>query len=117
MKKSAIYARFSTHLQDERSIDDQVALCRAYAVSNQLDVVAVFEDRARSGGSTIDRPGLQDLLQKARAGVFDVIVVEALDRLSRDMEDLAGIHKRLTARGVEIRAVHEGTVTTILVGL
>jgi site-specific DNA recombinase len=33
------------------------------------------------------------------------------------MEDLAGIHKRLTFLGVEIRAVHEGVVNTVLVGL
>jgi site-specific DNA recombinase len=42
---------------------------------------------------------------------------EALDRLSRDMEDLAGIHKRLSFLGIEIRAVHEGVVNTVLVGL
>ena len=45
------------------------------------------------------------------------MIVEALDRLSRDMEDLAGIHKRLSFLGVEIRAVHEGVVNTVLVGL
>lgn len=48
---------------------------------------------------------------------FNVVIVEALDRLSRDMEDLAGIHKRLTFLGIEIRAVHEGVVNTVLVGL
>lgn len=57
------------------------------------------------------------LLEAARARQFDVVIVEALDRLSRDMEDLAGIHKRLTFVGVEIRAVHEGAVNTVLVGL
>lgn len=45
------------------------------------------------------------------------MIVEALDRLSRDMEDLAGIHKRLSFLGIEIRAVHEGVVNTVLVGL
>jgi hypothetical protein len=35
-------------------------------------------------------------LDQAREPSFDVVVVEALDRLSRDMEDLAGIHKRLS---------------------
>ena len=45
------------------------------------------------------------------------MIVEALDPLSRDMEDLAGIHKRLSFLGIEIRAVHEGIVNTVLVGL
>ena len=46
-----------------------------------------------------------------------MLVVESLDRLSRDMEDLAGLHKRLSFQGIEIRAVHEGAVNTVLVGL
>ena len=40
--RTAIYARFSTELQHERSIEDQVALCRAYAAKNGLEVAAVL---------------------------------------------------------------------------
>ena len=114
--RAAIYARFSTDLQNERSIEDQIALCRSYAQRERLEVVHVFEDRARSGGSVLGREGLMELMECARNKGFDVLVVEALDRLSRDMEDLAGIHKRLSFLGIEIRAVHEGAVNTILVG-
>jgi len=91
MRRAAIYARFSTELQHERSIDDQVAVCRSYAERNELEVVGVFDDRARSGASIYGRDGLLSLLDSARDGAFDVIVIEALDRLSRDQEDLAGI--------------------------
>lgn len=114
---AAIYARFSTELQSDRSIEDQITLCRAYAEREGIDVVAVHADRARSGGSTAGREGLQALMQDARAGRVSVVIMEALDRLSRDMEDLAGIHKRLTFQGIQIRAVHEGAVNTVLVGL
>ncbi len=117
MKKAAIYARFSTDLQNERSIEDQVALCRNYAAREGMNVTEVYEDRARSGGSILGRDGLLRLMDRARDRSFEVIVVEALDRLSRDMEDLAGIHKRLSFLGIEIRAVHEGVVNTVLVGL
>src|SRR3979411_2875518 len=82
-----------------------------------MNVVEVYEDRARSGGSVMGRGGLLRLLDQAREQSFYVVVVEALDRLSRDMEDLAGIHKRLSFLGIEIRAVHEGVVNTVLVGL
>lgn len=116
-KRAALYARFSTDLQNERSIDDQMLLCRDFARREGLDVVAAFEDRARSGASVFGRDGLLELLDQARSQQFDVLIVEALDRLSRDMEDLAGIHKRLSFLGIEIRAVHEGTANTILVGL
>ena len=92
-------------------------LCRHYASHANIDVIGVYEDRARSGGSIMGRDGLLRLMDRAKDGSFDIVVVEALDRLSRDMEDLAGIHKRLSFLGIEIRAVHEGVVNTVLVGL
>jgi site-specific DNA recombinase len=99
MKRAAIYARFSTDLQNERSVDDQVALCEDYARREGYAVVAKYEDRARSGASVLGRDGLLKLLDDARAGLFDVLIAEALDRLSRDMEDLAGIYKRFSFLG------------------
>jgi DNA invertase Pin-like site-specific DNA recombinase len=117
MKRAAIYARFSTDLQNERSIEDQITLCRDYTSREGMNVVEVYEDKARSGGSVMGRGGLLPLLDEARDQSFDVVVVEALDRLSCDMEDLAGIHKRLSFLGIEIRAVHEGVVNSVLVGL
>jgi site-specific DNA recombinase len=117
MTRAVIYARFSTDLQNEKSTEDQIALCRAHAQRRGYDVVATYEDKARSGASIIGRDGLMRLLDASRARAFDILVVEALDRLSRDMEDLAGIHKRLTFLGIEIDAVHDGTADSILVGI
>jgi len=117
MKRTAIYARFSTELQHERSIEDQVVVCRNYAERNDLEIVGVYDDRARSGASMYGRDGLLRLLDAARDGGFEVILIEALDRLSRDQEDLAGIWKRLNFMGVELRAVHEGTADQIQIGV
>jgi site-specific DNA recombinase len=118
MKRAAIYARYSTDLQSERSIQDQFALCRSYAFSKNLSVVATFEDRARSGASTMGRDGLHKLMLQAEAHAFDVVVVEHSDRIARNMKDLAGIHERLTFLGIEICAVHSGgTMDTALIGL
>lgn len=117
MKPAAIYARFSTELQNEKSTEDQIALCRAYAARHQLDVAATFEDKARSGASVFGRDGLMQLMDAARQHRFTVVIVEALDRLSRDMEDLAAIHKRLSFQGIEIQAVHDDTADSILIGI
>lgn len=117
MKRAAIYARFSIDLQSEKSIEDQMALCEATAVRDGLCVVARYDDRARSGASIYGRDGLRDLMLAARAREFDVLIVEALDRLSRDQADLAGIYKRLTFFGIEICAVHDGRADAIIVGL
>ncbi len=117
MRRAAVYARYSTALQSERSVDDQIALCREFAAAQGLDVVGTYDDRARSGTTTFGRDGLQRLLQDARSGAFDVVIVEALDRLSRDQEDLAGMHKRLSFAGVEIIAVHDGRADALQVGI
>ena len=102
MKRTAIYARFSTELQQDRSIEDQIELCRSHADRNGLSVVAVYDDRARSGASVYGRDGLIHLLEAARDRKFDVILVEAFDRLSRDQEDLAASRDYLQ-QSLEIR--------------
>lgn len=117
MTTAAIYARFSTELQNDRSAEDQITLCRQYADREGLVVSQVFADKAKSGASTNDRDALLAMLNQCYAGHFKYIIVEALDRLSRDMEDLAAMYKRLTYAGVEIRAVHEGKANTVMIGL
>lgn len=113
----ALYARFSSEMQNARSIDDQIALCEAAAAREGGRVVARYDDRARSGASLFNRPGLARAMADAKAGLFDVLLVESLDRVSRDQEDLAGTFKRLTFAGVELRAVHEGRADAIQVGV
>jgi site-specific DNA recombinase len=115
--RTAIYARFSTDLQRDRSIDDQLALCTEYCAREGLSVVATFDDRARTGSSVFGRDGLGRMMEAARRGEFDVVLVEALDRLSRDQEDLAGIWKRLRFVGIELRAVHDGTADAVQIGV
>jgi DNA invertase Pin-like site-specific DNA recombinase len=117
MRRAAIYARYSTDRQDERSISDQIALCEAAAVRDKLSVIAIYHDSAASGASIHGRPGLAGLMAAARERAFDVVLVESLDRLARDMEDLPAIYKRLTFVGVDIVAVHEGKADQLRVGL
>ena len=116
-RRAAIYARFSTDFQRDRSIEDQVALCTTVAHRENLSVVATYSDRAKSGASLFGRDGLQRLLQDAKAKAYDVLIVEALDRLSRDMADLALIFRDFQFRGIELRAVHDGVADTISIGL
>ena len=116
-RRAALYARFSTELQNASSVDDQIVLCSDFAERDGYEIVAEYTDRARTGTTTHGRPGLQRLLHDAREGRFETVIVEALDRLSRDQEDLAGIHKRLTFAGIEIIAVHDGRADALQVGI
>ncbi len=82
-----IYARYSTLLQDSRSIDDQVRRCRAYAAAHGMHVTDLYTDAAESG-SHIERAGMQRMLSDARAkggASFESVLVDDLSRLSRDL--------------------------------
>jgi site-specific DNA recombinase len=115
--RAAIYARFSSELQDMRSITDQVALARKYAEGRDLSVYRCYEDAAISGASTINRPGLQQLIRDAEKKHFDVLVTESLDRLSRNQADIATLYERLTFIGVRVETLADGVVSEIHVGL
>jgi hypothetical protein len=88
--RAAIYARYSSDLSRDASIEDQVRLCRQHADRLGCTVTEVFEDRAISGASAI-RPGYQALLAAVGDGEIDIVLAEALDRLSRDQEDVAAL--------------------------
>lgn len=111
-----IYARYSSESQNERSVEDQVRLCREYAARLGGDVVEVYADYAISGAHLLSRPNVVRILADAEAGRLDIIVAEALDRLSRDMEDTAAIHKRMVFAGVRLFTVAEGEVSELHVG-
>ena len=95
MKTAAIYARYSSDLQKDRSIDDQVALCKEIALRNGYSVAEIFTDRAKSGASMFERDGLLALMNAAKKRDFQAVISESLSRLSRDQEDTAAIYKRL----------------------
>jgi site-specific DNA recombinase len=102
MLRAAIYARFSSDNQSDKSIEDQVALCRELCAREGFNVVAVFHDRAISGASVINRPGYQALMRAAEAKSFDVLVAEDMDRVFRDQGDYHHARKRLDHHGITI---------------
>src|SRR5438445_1800186 len=114
--RAAIYARYSSELQRDASIEDQVRLCKARIDTEKWTPAGVYTDHAMSGSIRM-RPGYQKLLEDARAGSFDVVVSEALDRLSRDQEDVAALYKHLSFAGVKLVTTAEGEINELHVGL
>ena len=92
MLRVALYARYSSDQQREASIEDQLRLCRIYAEKQGWVVAESYYDRAVSGASLI-RTGIQALLADALRDRFQVVLAEALDRISRDQEDVADVFK------------------------
>src|SRR6185437_5283719 len=112
----AIYARYSSELQRDASIEDQVRVCRARIEVEDWHLSATYTDHAISGASRL-RPGYQKLLEDARAHAFDIVIAEALDRLSRDQEDVAALYKQLTFARVKLVTLAEGEINELHVGL
>ncbi len=112
----AIYARFSTDKQRDASIEDQVDSCRELAAREGWEVVATYHDRATSGASMF-RPGIEALQRDAKAGRFEIVLAEAMDRLSRKLADIAKFHERMDHQGIEIHTLTEGKVDAMLIGM
>jgi site-specific DNA recombinase len=114
--RAAIYARYSSDNQRDASIEDQIRICQERAAREGWHVTEIYTDHAVSGASLL-RPGIQKLMQDGLAGRIDIIVAEAMDRLSRDQEDIAGFYKRMQFAGVTIFTLSEGEISSLHVGL
>ena len=117
MIRAALYARYSTDQQNEASIADQLRVCRQRAEREGWQVVRTYEDAAISGDSMILRPDVQAMVQDARAGEFDLVLAEALDRVSRDQADTATLYKHLQFARVPLVTLAEGEISELHVGL
>lgn len=114
--RAVLYARYSTDLQSASSIADQHRALREALPRLGLREVSAHSDAAISG-SSLARPGLEDALGEIEAGRADVLVAEALDRISRDLEHVARIAKRIAFRGARIVTLSEGEIGALHIGL
>ena len=117
MMRVALYARYSSDNQRDASIEDQFRVCRDRAEREQWTVAAIYKDAAISGSSVTLRPGIQSLLQDAQRGQFNLVLAEAMDRISRDQADIATLFKHLRFADVPIVTLAEGEITELHVGL
>jgi site-specific DNA recombinase len=114
--KVALYARYSSDNQRDASIADQFRVCRLHAEKQGWQIVEEYSDQAISGASLL-RPGIQGLIMDATRGRFQLVLAEAMDRLSRDQEDIAGLYKRMAYSDVKIVTLSEGEVSHLHIGL
>jgi site-specific DNA recombinase len=103
--RAAIYARYSTDMQRDTSLDDQIAAARRYALEQGCAVLGdhIYTDAAISGGS-LDRAGIQALLAAAerRPAPFEVLLVDDSSRVSRDLADAVRFMQRLRFCGIRV---------------
>lgn len=105
-RRAAAYARFSSDMQREESIDAQVRAIREFADRNGYTLVKIYADRGISG-TTDQRPEFQNMIQDAMDGRFQAVIVHKLDRFARDRALSAIYRRELTNSGVELISVLE----------
>ena len=104
-----IYVRVSTEEQRERqSIATQREFGTRYCDLHQLHVYDTYADDGVSGTVPIEqRPGTIRLLDDARRGKFDQILVYKLDRLGRETLLILKAVDELKKLGVRVRSMTE----------
>jgi DNA invertase Pin-like site-specific DNA recombinase len=103
MKPCAIYHRVST-------IDQHAELARdeLHTAAARFGYEVVLELEETGSGAANDRPGLLELLDAARRGRVEAVLVWKLDRFGRSALDLLANIRQLEDTGVRFIAVSQG---------
>lgn len=108
-ERVAVYMRVSSDEQREReTIEIQDEFLGQYAGLYGLNVVAEYRDEGISGTVPLhERPDGRRLLEDAKAGRFDVVLMFKLDRLGRSLLVIVDAHDRLAEAGAALRSARE----------
>src|SRR5215469_11184909 len=119
-KRAAIYVRVSTATRTrtadafEQNPDVQEIPLRQLTQQRGWDLVKLYSDRM--SGAREDRPGLNTLMQDARRGEFDVVVVWRFDRFARSIEQLVLALAEFRALGIDFVSCQEALDTSTPMG-
>lgn len=116
--KAAGYIRVSTEEQSQHgySLEAQIEAVKKYCEFQKWELVRIYRDDGYSG-SSMERPGLQQVLEDVPLGLFNVVVVWKLDRLSRNLkETLYLLDNVLEKNGIGFTSIQEQFDTTTPIG-
>lgn len=117
VKRCGLYVRVSTDYQvDRQSLSVQKSLLTDYVKNRKWHVEKMFVDAGLSAKNT-DRPALQEMLQWAKAGKLDIIVVHKIDRVSRNLIDLLTLIEDLKKWNVHFVSTSQSFDTSTPMGM
>jgi site-specific DNA recombinase len=108
-ERIGLYLRVSSEEQREKeTIEIQREFLEQYRSLYELEVADIYEDDGISGTIPLhERPEGRRLLQDAREGKFQTVLVYKLDRLGRSLLVIVDAHDRLQEAGVSLRSATE----------
>lgn len=101
-----VYARYSSHNQNEQSIEGQLEYCRNYAKQHNYKITNEYIDRAQSGTND-DRPQFLQMIEDSNKKLFEGVLVYQLDRFARNRYDSAIYKRTLKKNGVRVFSARE----------
>ncbi|BAH44571.1 hypothetical protein BBR47_35940 [Brevibacillus brevis NBRC 100599] len=109
MLRLAVYARVNSDDQAERgTIENQLEFACKYADLHQLEIVKWYKDDGVTGTILLEaRPAGRELLQDAKNGTIDLLLIYRLDRLGRSARIILNSVHDLESDGVKIRSMTE----------
>ena len=111
--RTLIYARYSSQLQNSRSIEDQIRVCMERAEQEGWMVIDVFSDAAIGGAAGMSerqRPGMNGLLARVEAGGIDQVLADTSSRIARNQGDAHHIRDRLNYCGARLFTLSDGEI-------
>lgn len=114
----AIYIRVSTldQAREGYSLSAQKHALKSLCDSLGYTVINIYEDAGISGKNIDQRPAMLELLKDSDDGLFDLVLVWALSRLTRSVSDLYMIWGRLQKHDIDIRSYTEPFDTSTPIG-
>src|SRR5215208_6026955 len=105
--RAIVYSRISTDAQerDGTSLDTQERACDEFARSQGWRVIESVRDAA--SGFSLDRPGIERVRQLLRTGIADVVIAYAVDRLSRNQNQIGVLFDEIQQAGARLEFVTE----------
>lgn len=115
----AIYSRKSKWTGKGESVENQLIMCKEY-IFNFIEggkeaEILEYEDEGFSGKNT-NRPQFQKMMKDMKDKKFDYLVCYKLDRLGRNLADLATLMEKLEHRGTSFISIKEKFDTTTPIG-
>ena len=106
MKTAVIYARYSSDMQRQESIDAQIRAIEEYCKKNQILIKRTYIDEAQSA-TTDHRDRFLQMIKDTKELKVDYCIVHKLDRFSRNRYDSAFYKRELKQNGVRVISVLE----------
>lgn len=104
--RAVIYVRYSSDNQSVESIEAQSRAIKEYCKNNNIEIVKIYADEARSA-TTDNRPNFLQMFKEVPRLNVQSVIVHKLDRFARNRYDSAFYRKKLKEDGIKLISVLE----------